>query len=258
LNSRRRVNSKSYVFSEQRLALHRSKELAAMIHPSGTFEYQAEFTAESFRNNDIVLRGVNHRSWNGDCFVGHNPTIRFWNDRLVLVASGKDRATCRNASFPIGDTVHRTALAGDRLYVIRTGAGGLGMTLLRGQKLILATGAIVSLPLGTDIQVACAPANLNSWKDLAADTWLEFRAGKELLILREREAGSIGDYDVYVERCCKPDVPGIDEYVSLSVTGDSAIQRAAMRAVILVAFGRLKLTDSNCEERFLLRSNGSA
>jgi hypothetical protein len=222
-----------------------------MIHPSGTFEYQAEFTSEGFGINDIVLRGTNHRNWNGDCLVGHTPTIRFWNDRLILVASGKDRASCRNASFPIGDAVRHTARAGDRLYVVRTGAGGIGMTVLRGEKLILATGAIVGLPLGTDIQMDRAPADLDVREDFAADTWLEFRAGAELLILREREAATFGDYDIYVERCWEPDIPGVDECVSLNVSGDPARQRAAMRAAILLAYSPLKTTSWDCEEYFL-------
>lgn len=222
-----------------------------MIHPSGTFEYQAEFTSEGFGANDIVLRATDHRKWNGDCLVGHTPTIRFWNDRLVLVASGKDRASCRNASFFIGDAVRQTVHVGDRLYVIRTGAGGIGMTVLRAEKLILATGAIAGLPLGTDMQMDRAPADLDVRKDFAADTWLEFRVADELLILREREAGAIRDYDIYVEGCWKPSIPGVDECVSLSIGGDSARQRAAMRAAILLASGPLKLTDWDNEEYFL-------
>lgn len=111
-----------------------------MILPSGTFEYEAEFTKESFGDSEIVLQGSARRGETMERMVGLNPKIRFWRDRLVLVAAGKSKSSMRNASFPIGDAVKLAASPGDRLYLIRTGAGGVGLSLLRGRRLILAVG----------------------------------------------------------------------------------------------------------------------
>ena len=221
-----------------------------MIHRSGTFEYQAEFTAEGFSSSDIVLHGTDRRGGNKDCLLGSNPKIRFWNERLVLIASEQSKANVRNVSFPIGDAVCTTARAGDRLYLTRTGAGGIGMSLLRQQKLILATGAITAVPLGPDIQASISSGNAHDWEDAAAEARIEFRAGSEQLSLREREVAKIGDYHIYIERCWEHGMPGTDECVSLSVTDDSALQIAAIRAAILLGNGAMKMTRWDCAEVF--------
>src|SRR5436853_3324869 len=73
-----------------------------MIHPSGTFDYEAEFTIEGFSDSDIVLYGTDRRGENIDCLVGLNPMIRFWKNRIVIVAPGKLKSTCRTCLFHLG------------------------------------------------------------------------------------------------------------------------------------------------------------
>lgn len=222
-----------------------------MIHPSGTFEYQAEFTKGGFSNSDIVLLGTDRRGKDQECLVGLNPKIRFWNDRLVLVASDKSRSSVRNVSFPIGDAVRLTARAGDRLYLTRTGSGGIGFSLLRRQRLILAIGAVTELPLGPDVQVSRCSTGTNLWEIPVPETWLEFRAGSEELLLRGRQVSGIGDYHIYLEHLWQWGLPGTDECVSISVAGDSAVNLAAMRSAILLGNGNLKLTSWDCTEQFI-------
>jgi len=221
-----------------------------MIHYSGTFEYQAEFTAEGFSSSDIVLQGTDRRGGNKDCLLGPNPRIRFWNERLVLIASGQSKAGVRNVSFPIGDAVCIAARAGDHLYVSRTGAGGIGMSLLRQQRLILATGAITAVPLGADIQASISSGNAQDWEDAAAEARIEVRIGSEQLSLRKREVAKIGDYHIYIERCWENGMPGTAECVSLSVTHEAALQHPAMRAAILLGNGAMKMTYWDCAEVF--------
>jgi hypothetical protein len=222
-----------------------------MIHPSGTFEYEAEFTSESFRDSDIVLQGTSLSVDNMDRLVGHNPKIRFWNDRLVLVASGELNSTVRNVSFAIGNAVPLAARPGDRLYLVRTGAGGIGLSLLRQERVVLAIGAIAAVPLGRDLQAISHSEGMNHWRHFAADTsWLEFRVGSERLILREREVSEIGDYYIYIERVWGDGVPGTDECVSVCVADDSAMKIAAIRSAILLGNGKLKMTSWDCIEHF--------
>jgi hypothetical protein len=221
-----------------------------MIPFSGTFDYEAEFTIEGFRDSDIVLHGTDRSGENIDRLVGLNPMIRFWNGRLVIVASGKRKSTLRNVSFPIGDAVTLTAHPGDQLYLIRTGEGGIGMSLLRQQRLILAAGAITEIPLGRDMQAIRGSEGTNDWDNPAADNWLEFRVRSEQLNLREREVTEIGGYHIYIERCWKYGEPGTDECVSVSVADDSAMKIATMRSGILLGNGSLKMTDWDSTECF--------
>ena len=67
-----------------------------MIGLAGTFEYEATFTKNSFSDADIVLQGSARSGENRTRLVGLSPKIRFWNERLVLVASEqRETETCR-------------------------------------------------------------------------------------------------------------------------------------------------------------------
>jgi len=221
-----------------------------MIHSSGIFEYEAEFTKDGFGDSDIVVYGSDLSGRKVKRLAGHKPMIRFWRDRVVLVASDKPNSTVRNVSFAIGDAVPLSARPGDRLYLVRTGAGGIGLSLLRQERLVLATGAVTAVPLGRDFHTIRRPGNKDSWKSPLLDTWLEFRIGKEQVILRERETTEIGGYNIYVEHGWKDGVPGTDECVSVSALDGPSMMIAAMRSAILVANGVLKMTGWDCTEHF--------
>jgi hypothetical protein len=219
-----------------------------MIHQSGTFEYAAEFTKEGFSRSDIVLEGTDQRGTNEMCLVGLKPRIRFWNDRLVVIASQKDNSSARNVSFPIGDAVKQIAQPGDQLYLVRTGSGGIGLSLVRQENLILATGAVSRVPLGADIQTI--PATDIDPLNFAIYRPLELSVKGERLTLRPREILETGGYHIYVERCWEYGIPGTDECVSLCFTDDVAIKAAAMRSAILLANGELKMVSWTSLERF--------
>lgn len=220
-----------------------------MIPLSGTFDYEAEFTTESFRDSDVVLYGTDRRGQNRDCLVGLNPMIRFWNNRVVIVAHEKSKATCRNISFSFGDPISHSARPGDRLYLVRTGSGAIGLSVLRQQRLILAVGAVTAVPLGRDLQIVRGSASQDSW-DPRTDTWLEFRAESEQLILIDREVREIGDYQIYIEHRWEYGAPGTDECVSVCVADNSALKIAAMRSAILLSNGNWKTTHWDCTEHF--------
>jgi hypothetical protein len=220
-----------------------------MIHPAGTFEYDARFTEESFRDSDIMLVGVD-RSGRGDKrLVGLNPKIRFWHDRLVIVASDQTNSSVRNVSFAIGDTVKLAARPGDRLYVTRTGSGGIGLYVLRGQELILAIGAVRALPLGSEVQMQIKPED-SFPGDWATDNWLEFVIRNQSLTLRERETSTIECYYIYVERTWIHGTPGSDECVSICLADDLRMRISAMRSAILIANTDLKMVSWDCAEHF--------
>jgi hypothetical protein len=176
--------------------------------------------------------------------------IRFWNDRLILVASEKSNASVRNTSFRIGNAVPLAAAPGDRLYVVRTGSGGIGLSLLRNKQLVLAIGAVTAVPLGNNIQVIKSPKGSYRFVDHLKDTWLEFQVGNEQLKLRDRTVTDIGNYQIYVEACWEDGIPGVDECVSVSVANNPSVNLASLRSAILLRSSDLKLTRWDCTEVF--------
>jgi hypothetical protein len=221
-----------------------------MIHRSGTFEYEAEFTENGFSESGIILYGSDLSGGKIDRLVGHKPTIRFSHDRVVLVASEQSNSNVRNVSFAIGDAVPLSARPGDRLNLVRTGSGGIGLSLLRQDRLILAAGAVTAIPLGTNIQAKRDSLDEELWETPNADTWLDFRVGSEQSILRGRDVSVIGNYHIYIERCWRSGLPGTDECVAISLGEDSAMKLAAMRSAILLGNGVLKMTRWDCTEIF--------
>lgn len=220
-----------------------------MIHRSGTFEYEAEFTSASFRESDIVVYGTLMHRMDVKRLVGPNPMIRFWNDRLVLVASEEANASVRNTSFRVGNAVPLAAAPGDRLYVVRTGSGGIGLSLLRNKQLVLAIGAVTAVPLGNNMQVIKSPKG-NYHVDHLKDTWLEFQVGNEHSKLKDRSVTDIGNYQIYVEACWEYGIPGVDECVSVSVANNPSVNLASLRSAILLRSSDLKLTQWDCTEVF--------
>ncbi len=219
-----------------------------MISAAGTFEYEAEFTKGGFSDNDIVLYGHDPNGGKTHRLVGDNPMIRFWRERIVLVAAGKSNSSVRNVSFAIGDAVPLSACPGDRLYLVRTGSGGVGLSLFRQERLILAIGAITAVPLGTDIQTTRHPKVTKSQRGPYRNTWLEFRVGNEQRTLHQRETIEIGGYQIYVEHCWEDDTPGTDECVSVRALDNPSTMIAAIRSAILIANGYMKMTHWDCTE----------
>ena len=216
-----------------------------MIAREGTFEYQAEFTSKSFNNFDIDLHGASQRHEDTKRLVGHDPRIRLWNERLVLVAATEHNASARNMTAPIGDAVNLAAQPGDRLYVIRTGAGAIGLSLLRGESLVLAIGSVTAVPLGKDMKIIrrqSGPRQPADFRGVSCDTWLEFTVGREHLKLGDRDEIEVGGYHIYLEHRWFTGIPGVDECVSICIADKSPLRIAAMRSAILLGNGYLKIT----------------
>lgn len=221
-----------------------------MIHPAGTFEYEAEFTENGFSDSDIVLLGTDQSGRGTKRLIGLKPKIRFWNDRLVIIASEQPNASVRNVSFAIGDAVKLAARPGDQLYLTRTGSGGVGVSMLRHQKLILAVGAVTAVPLGTELQVRAKPRREDLRSGFATSTWLEFGIGNQSPTLRDRETSEVEGYFIYVERCWKDGEPGTDECVSICIADDLKMRISAMRSAILLANTDLKMVNWDATEHF--------
>jgi hypothetical protein len=212
-----------------------------MIHPSGTFEYEAEFTSDTFGEWHAVLRGRARKGTKDKRLVGLSPDVKFGNDRLVLVASERSNSSVRSASFAVGDAIPVAAQPGDKLHVVRTGRGGIGLSLLREDRLVVATGAVTAVPLGTNITVIQGPHGLYGFEELRGKEWIELQLGSEKLVLRERGVTTIGDYEVYFEHGWEFGYPGIDECASICGATDPDVKLACIRSAALLGYGDMQL-----------------
>lgn len=219
------------------------------IPASGTFDYEADFTEESFGDSNIVLMSSDRGRRGDRRLVGLHPKLRFSQDRLVIFTNETRGATVRHASFLVGDAVSLVAQLGDRLYVSRTGAGAMGISVLRRERLILAIGAVTAIPLGEGFQVVAGSDG--SWEKPSSNTWLDFSVDAKHLIMRGREFSDLGKYYLYVERCWEFGEPDANECASICFGDDPATRIAAMRSAVLLGHAALKMVEWDNTERFI-------
>ena len=222
-----------------------------MIQEQGTFEYEGELIPESTNPSEIIVQGRDCGQGGKVRLVGLCPKIRFWGEKVVLIADSQDSATVRRCSFPVGETVFLVARAGDSLHVVRTCMGEVGLSLLRDDCLVFALGAVTAIPLGTGIQITPG-GNDFWWKSPREPTWLDLAIDCEGTRLRDRDFTQIGGYDVYLEHCWAAGIPGGGECVSIS-RSDRRTGIAAMRSAILLAHDGPTLTDWDLRQ---FRGNG--
>jgi hypothetical protein len=72
---------------------------------------------------------------------------------LTLRANGKDRAGVAAFSFCRDSNLVNGFRPGDTLHVARTRCGGLGLSLIRDGRLVVAIGAVDAVPTGSTVSV---------------------------------------------------------------------------------------------------------
>ncbi len=198
------------------------------------FHYVSAFDARSFREHAIVLQARSLDESTGKRLVGHHPKLRFWNDRLVLIAADASDAAMHWASFPVGDAVFLIARPGDTLQLLRTAASDLALWIVRDEHLVFALGALSSACLGGRVRVMGDVADARGRRG-----FVDVRLEQSQVRLRARESTSAGGYEIYVERpsAWRPDEDGsFQECVSLvRAAGDPSVRNAAIRSAVLLA-----------------------
>ncbi len=143
------------------------------ISPSGRFRYvvvvpdgapdsSRDWPVTSFDAREPV---GNHNA--DERLVGLTPTLRITNagltpnpsparprvlrSRLTLTARTSHLAAVAGASFCVDKAIVGTLQPGDHLHMVRTGCGGLGVSVVRDDRLVAAAGAVTHLPLGNDV-----------------------------------------------------------------------------------------------------------
>ena len=194
------------------------------ISTEGCFDYVAHFNDDSFKRNEIVLQATRLLGAEQQSLVGNHPKLRFWEDRLVLIADIHSAALVKWISFPVGDAVFFSACAGDRLRVLRNSDPAFALCVTRGDALVLGLGALSILSLGPDIEVATGRESVL------------ISTGGVQACIRPRESKRLGPFDVYIETGGDP-LPCPDrqrECGSIVRTEDTRTRNAAIRSAVLL------------------------
>jgi hypothetical protein len=132
----------------------------------------------------------------------------------------------RGDSFHVDMEFVRALRGGDLVYFARTPCAGVGISVMRGETLVAAAGAVTAVPLGRDVVVG-APAVMEAvhalFEQVDADYALpeiplEVRIGGQGKV-RHCGTGTHGPYWIYIVHGFHPGMPGTDECVAIALVG---------------------------------------
>jgi hypothetical protein len=161
--------------------------------------------------------------------------------RLTLRANGKDRATLAAFSLCIDRGLLRAFRPGDTLHLARTARGGLGLSLIREGRLVVAVGAVDAVPQGRTVSARCPAEAVEEAQRVFrkidpefrfSELPLELRIGSERRILY-RGRPRIGDYNVFLEHGSYWGIPGTDACAAISLTPGCPEVAAIASALLL-------------------------
>jgi len=162
--------------------------------------------------------------------------------RLTLRADSRDRATIAAFSFCVDQALTRSWQGGDVLHLARTGCGGLGLSVVRGDRLITAIGAVTAVPHGGLVTVRIPQEAIREAESVfrRVDPQFEFPAlpieiqveSTRRVLYRGRPR--IGSYEVFIEHgFLESGDPGTSECLALSLIGSCPETAAICSAQLL-------------------------
>ena len=217
-----------------------------MIAPSGTFDYV--ITVPDARGDgtfgcsgrlstpiqdgappELRSRLVGWQPEVAFCNAGTTPEpnpLRPWvlRTRIELTARGRDHAGVARAAFHIDKALTTSLRGGDLVYMSRTGCGGLALSVVRGDELVVAAGAISNVPLGNNLHVGYPHDLIREAEAIfrrrdgsfnMRERPVEVMVGDDRVIL-ERGRRTVGRYRVAVEHGFLDGLPGTDECAAIS------------------------------------------
>ena len=151
--------------------------------------------------------------------------------RITLLAAGRTGATVASASFHLDMGLISSLQPADTVHLVRTGSGGLAISVIRGETLAAAAGAITAVPLGNDL-VATYPEVMEAVEALLreADPTIDWFGGplsevpieigyRDQRRIRCRANLELGPYRVFMVHGLYPGIPGTDACVAISRVG---------------------------------------
>ena len=201
------------------------------ISPSSRFDYVAEFTSTSFGSDEIVLSARSRVESERQVLLGHDPKVRFWSDRVVIMASGSDAGRDEVDLFS-GRRRRLPRRKGRRPAEARSNGRQvrLGLAIVRKDELVVALGAVTEVNLGPTVTASNGIENF------------DVCIGDRVMSLGNRESiietdGTGVRYDIYVERTFESGLPGVAECASIIRAGNTTASNAAIRGAVLSGDG---------------------
>ncbi len=165
---------------------------------------------------------------------------------FVLTASRRRRATVASASFELDPALISVFQGGDSLSLARTGSiAGLGVSLVREDRLVFAVGAVSAVPLGgaASLKLGRDPelrsldiTTKSGWESFVKprDNWIDLSVSGISARLRQGAEETVGGLRVSVLRSFEYHIPGIHECVAISREGECSHDPVLRSAKLLL------------------------
>lgn len=236
------------------------------IPPSGTFDYVAivpDNPQEQASSWCATLR--KDSLWTGERLVGSSPRLqitdagiptdtppptidgvvrpRVFRARISLTATERTHRFASRVSFHVDRGLASALRTGDELNLTRTACGGLAISVVRGDQLIAAAGAVGSVPLGRDVyagvpmdlvEEATAVFQRRDPEFELCELPIEVRVRDEISVLF-RGTHRINGYEVCMLHGFNRGIPGRDECVAIALKG-ACPDTAANASALLLGF----------------------
>jgi hypothetical protein len=122
------------------------------------------------------------------------------------------------------------------------GTGDIGVSLLRGGRLVFAIGAVTTVPPGEAMIVSVGPPVRGREDWPRRDTWVDVSiSGESTGRLRGGESATVRNYRISVVRSFLDGVPGTHECLAVTLEG-ACPHGAGLRSAELLAGGNAGLT----------------
>jgi hypothetical protein len=194
--------------------------------PLKSFHYIARIEATDISSAQVVVRSRPACSQQPPYFTGSNPTLRFLEDKVVMITVPDCSAPLKWCSFHVGDAIPRAGRADDVVEISRDSDGALVVRLFRHDRLVLAVGALLGIDLGTGPRLT----------RLHHSSQVEVHATDRSRILATRESVEVDGYDVYVEVIEPWSIWGIGpSCMSVTSVEDPVVVTAARRSATIMA-----------------------
>lgn len=233
--------------------------------PSGTFAYSTTVPVEGLNAFPWKMKSLEPFERSGDPLVdkrlvGWSPLLYIREaglppnaglsvpsvvrNEIRLMATDKKYASCETASYFVDRVLLRVLRPGDVFHIARTCCGGVGASAIREGKLIFAVGAVMAVPLGSEISVKIPYELLTKAEAILRQRDPEFELDHHPIEICIGDLPKIlygghlqmGAYHVWVEHGFLPGMPGTEESVSITlgeacdwVAGSASAQLLALR-----------------------------
>lgn len=240
------------------------------IHPLGRFDYRAivpdRFVDAEFEC--VMGRRLPARPGTDpeECLAGSAPILRVTNagltpdagpqrpwvkrTRFTLIATGI-RAADPHAgiSCHIDQSLTERMRSGDTIYLARTMCGGIGLSVVRDDELVVAVGAITDVPLGRCVTAGIPGDLIQSAGAIFRERDPEFGFHELPIEVGADGATSIlatgrrtlGRHRVFVVHGFLPGIPGTDECAAIWKEGACSEAAANASAMLLDSANDVRL-----------------